>query len=68
MQERQARQQRQEWGDKVCIHPAFDHLTLGSIHDGYVCIRCGQEFTQEQRDQLLTHRKAEVAEAKTAAK
>ena len=67
MQERHARQLRQEWADKVCGHPAFDPLTLGSIHDGYVCIRCGQEFTQEQRDRLLTSRKAEVAAAKTAA-
>ena len=67
MQERHARQLRQEWGDKMCGHPAFDHLTLGSIHDGYVCIRCGQKFTQEQRDLLLNSRKAEVMEAKTTA-
>jgi hypothetical protein len=66
MQERQARQLRQEWGDKACGHSAFDHLTLGSIHDGYVCIRCGHEFTQEQRDLLLTNRKAEAAKANTA--
>jgi len=61
MQERQARQLRQGWGDKECAHLAFDHLTLGNIHDGYLCIRCGQEFTQAQRDQLLARRKAETA-------
>jgi hypothetical protein len=65
MQERQARQLRQEWGNQGCGHPAFDKLLLGSIHDGYVCIRCGQEFTQEQRDLLLSSRKAEAAEANT---
>ena len=68
MQECQARQLRQEWGDKVCSHPAWDHLVLGRIHDGYVCIRCGQEFTQQQHDLLLQNRKTEVAQAKTAAK
>ncbi len=59
MQERQARQMRQTWGDKPCAHPAFDVLMLGSLHDGYVCLRCGQEFTQEQRDLLLASRKTE---------
>ena len=67
MQERQARQLRQTWGDRVCAHPAFDKLLLGSIHDGYVCIRCGQEFNHQQRDLLLTSHKAKVVEAKTAA-
>jgi hypothetical protein len=65
MQERQARQLRQTWGDSGCVHPAFDKLLLGSIHDGYVCIRCGQEFNQQQRDLLLTSRKAEAAEVNT---
>lgn len=59
MQERQARQLRQEWGGKPCAHPAFDLLMLGSLHDGYCCLRCGQEFTLAQRDLLLTGRKAE---------
>lgn len=58
MQERQARQLRQEWGDKPCSHPAFDLLMLGSIHDGYVCLRCGQEFTREQHEQFLADRKS----------
>lgn len=66
MQERQARQLRQVWGDKACEHSAFDHLTLGNIHDGYICIRCGHEFTQEQRDQLIARRKAEMTETNGA--
>lgn len=66
MQERQARQIRQEWGVKPCAHPAFDRLMLGNINDGYVCIRCGQEFTPAQRDQLLARRKAETEQATTA--
>ena len=61
MQERHARQLRQEWTDKPCAHPAFDRLELGRIQDGYVCLRCGQEFTQPQRDNLLARRRAENA-------
>ena len=65
MQEREARQLRQTWGDKPCGHPAWDHLVLGRIHDGYVCIRCGQEFTQQQREQLLASRKAQTVPTNT---
>jgi hypothetical protein len=63
MQESHARQLRQEWGEKACTHPAFDHLTRGGSHDGYVCMRCGQEFTPAQRDLLLTNRKTEMTDA-----
>lgn len=58
MQEREARELRQTWGDKPCLHPAWDRLRLGSLHDGYVCLRCGQEFTNAQRDLLIASRKA----------
>ena len=61
IQEGDARQLRQEWGDRPCTHPAFDHLTRGGSHDGYVCMRCGQEFTPEQRDLLRDRRRAEAA-------
>lgn len=61
MQEREARQMRQTWGDKPCAHPAFDQLMLGNLRDGYVCLRCGQEFTPAQRDQMLALRQSDPA-------
>lgn len=60
MQNRIAKQIRKDWGEKDCPHPALDRRYFGGTQDGYVCIRCGAEFTSEQRKSLLAARLAEA--------
>jgi len=52
MQEQEARRIREKWGSKPCDHAGLDRLYFGSAHDGYVCIRCGKEFTQQEKEEL----------------
>jgi hypothetical protein len=56
MQEHIARQVRLNWGDRPCPHPALDRRYFGSTQEGYVCIRCGAEFTKEEREQVIANR------------
>ncbi len=56
LQEQEARQLREAWSDRPCPHPAFDRLCYGGVHEGYVCLPCGWEFTGEERDQVLARR------------
>jgi hypothetical protein len=56
MQEHVAREVRKNWGDRPCLHPALDRRYFSTTQDGYVCIRCGAEFTKEERDRVLAAR------------
>ena len=62
MDYKKAEELRKEWGDKPCSHPHLEPEThLGSefvaVKTGdYVCTICGQDFTQEERNQIVAAR------------
>jgi hypothetical protein len=52
MHVQEARRVRQLWGEKPCTHPALDRLLQRDVPDGFVCIRCGREFSPQEREAL----------------
>lgn len=58
-----AEELRKSWGDKPCSHPNFEVEThLDPEHmpvktGDYVCTVCGQDFTKEEVNKILSERK-----------
>lgn len=57
MQMKTAARLRKNWGDKVCDHPDFDReYCLGGQTGDYVCVQCGESFTQSAVNEIEVRR------------
>jgi hypothetical protein len=61
MQSAEARKLREQWaasGNNWCDHPAFEEeYSLGVQTGDYICIKCGEAFSREERNDFEAARK-----------
>ncbi|MNJ83824.1 hypothetical protein D3C87_12500 [compost metagenome] len=53
MQEKTARELRESWSDKDCVHPGYDkEYDLGADTGDFVCIQCGEYLTKAEIEEI----------------